>query len=330
LQAETPGIISRSIANANAEKSPITPAKGQENVSLLQQQASKKSSPASTQFTFTCDSQVPGTVAWPGPSTTTTMHQSPMVRGMSAAYRSTKEYCAQQRTEATQTSPNMATASLLTEKPKQGQAASQQSGNSQKQSSVPAEPTKKPRRRAAKEYLIAARQRRHAQQFKNYHNPPAAEDIWICEFCEYERIFGTPPKALIRQYEIKDRRAKKQEAEKRRLLEKAKMKGRKKKGNKSAPKPSQTAQNPQPPHQPQPPSMNQSQSQSQGTQSEEYYEEEYDDDYAQDDPPPPSPIGPPAAHRGEVVQPDPSNQTDSLADVDLMERRILLKEKIRV
>jgi rubrerythrin len=318
LQAESPGIISRSIANANAEKSPITPAKGQENVSLLQQQAAKKSSPASTQFTFTCDSQVPGTVSWPGPSstTTTTMHQSPAIRNLT--------------TQATQTSPNMAAAPHTAEKPKQGLAASQHAPNTQKQSPAPAEPAKKPRRRpAAKEYLIAARQRRHAQQFKNYHNPPAPEDIWICEFCEYERIFGTPPRALIRQYEVKDRRAKKQEAEKRRLLEKAKMKGRKKKGNKAAPKSSQTAQNSQPPQQTQPSSMNQSQSQSQGTQSEEYYEEEYEDDYAQDDPPPPSPVAPPATHRSEAVQSDAGTHSDPLAGGISMETRILPKEKFR-
>jgi rubrerythrin len=318
LQAESPGIISRSIANANAEKSPITPAKGQENVSLLQQQAAKKSSPASTQFTFTCDSQVPGTVSWPGPSTTTTttMHQSPAIRNLT--------------TQATQTSPNMAAAPHTAEKPKQGLAASQHAPNTQKQSPAPAEPAKKPRRRpAAKEYLIAARQRRHAQQFKNYHNPPAPEDIWICEFCEYERIFGTPPRALIRQYEVKDRRAKKQEAEKRRLLEKAKMKGRKKKGNKAVPKSSQTAQNSQPPQQTQPSSMNQSQSQSQGTQSEEYYEEEYEDDYAQDDPPPPSPVAPPATHRSEAVRSDPGTHSNPLAGVISMETRILQKEKFR-
>jgi hypothetical protein len=75
--------------------------------------------------------------------------------------------------------------------------------------------------------------------------------------------------------------------------------------------------------------MNQSQSQSQGTQSEEYYEEEYDDDYAQDDPPPPSPVEPPTARRNEVVQPDPGKRPDSLAEVDLMERRILPKGKLR-
>lgn len=53
--------------------------------------------------------------------------------------------------------------------------------------------------------------------------------MWICEFCEYEDIYGAPPYALIRQYEIKDRKERKKAAEKRRLLEKAKLKGRKNK-----------------------------------------------------------------------------------------------------
>jgi hypothetical protein len=51
--------------------------------------------------------------------------------------------------------------------------------------------------------------------------------MWICEFCEYEDIFGVPPVAMIRRYEIKDRQERKKAAERRRLLEKAKMKGRK-------------------------------------------------------------------------------------------------------
>lgn len=59
----------------------------------------------------------------------------------------------------------------------------------------------------------------------------------MCEFCEYEAIFGEPPRALIRQYEIKDRKERRRLAEKRRLLEKAKMKGRKgKKATKNASK----------------------------------------------------------------------------------------------
>ena len=59
-------------------------------------------------------------------------------------------------------------------------------------------------------------------------------------------IFGRPPAALIRQYEIKDRHERRRLAEKRRLLEKAKMKGRKgKKGNKNTAKNTGTAHAPQ-------------------------------------------------------------------------------------
>jgi hypothetical protein len=86
-------------------------------------------------------------------------------------------------------------------------------------------------------YSLAARQRKIQQQYTNFHHPPALEDIWICEFCEYESIFGCRPEALIRQYEIKDRKERKRLAEKKRLLEKAKMKGRKtKKATKNASK----------------------------------------------------------------------------------------------
>lgn len=65
----------------------------------------------------------------------------------------------------------------------------------------------------------AARQRRQQQEIKNSQNPPSGEDAWTCMFCEYERIFGTPPEALIQQYEIKDKRAKKQAAERRKIWE---------------------------------------------------------------------------------------------------------------
>ncbi|TVY45627.1 hypothetical protein LSUB1_G000157 [Lachnellula subtilissima] len=296
LTTETPGIISKSIADANAQKHPITPARGQENVSLLQQQASKKSTTASTQFTFTCDSQVPGTVAWPGP-TTAPMHQSPAAARMS--------------THATQTSPNMPAslnAPITATHAKQGLASSQHNPGSSKQPPPQAAPPKKTRRRTGKEYLIAARKRRLQQQKYNDHYPPAAEDIWVCEFCEYERIFGTPPEALIKQYEIKDRRVRKQEAERRRLLEKAKMKGRKgKKGNKSAAKTPAAAHDRQATHQQTQQSTPMNLSQSQGTQSEEYYEDEFDDEYAQDDPPPPSPTAPPTnhQHQHESVRPAP-------------------------
>ena len=86
-------------------------------------------------------------------------------------------------------------------------------------------------------YALAARQRRLQQEYSNLHHPPRPEDVWICEFCEYESIFGVQPQALIRQYEVKDRKERRRLAEKRRLLEKAKLKGRKgKKQSKNAAK----------------------------------------------------------------------------------------------
>lgn len=276
LTHESTGIISESIATANAEKFPITPSRGQENISILQQ-ASKRSTPASTQFTFTCDSQVPGTIPWPGPNNSATMHQSPAARMTS--------------THATQTSPSIPgslSVPSVVAQAKQGLAASQNAPNPPKQ--APQGAAKKTRRRTGNEYLIAARERRDQQRWRNEHHPLPKEDQWTCEFCEYEQIFGTPPVALIKQYEIKDRQIRKQEAERRRLLEKAKMKGRKgKKGSKAAAKAAPTtsdrqAQNSQ--H-----TLMNSQSQSQGTQSEGNYEDDYEDDYPQDNPPP-SPTGP--------------------------------------
>lgn len=212
-------------------------------------------------------------------------------------------------THATQTSPSIPSKPGIPNNT--AHLKQQQSQNPLKQPPQQPTPPKKNRRRTAgKEYLIAARERRQQQEYLRAHHPPNPEDIWICEFCEYERIFGTPPEALIRQYEIKDRRARKQEADRRRLLEKAKMKGRKgKKGNKTAAKTVPTAQDRQPQHQ-QPQQavpMNPSQSQSQGTQSEDFYEDEYDDEYAHDDPHPPSPVVPPVSRRTETapLRPDP-------------------------
>ena len=173
-------------------------------------------------------------------------------------------------TQGTQTSPSMAGQS------QQGGPA--QTGVNQQ---TPQQP-KKPRRPLVKQYAMAARQRRLQQDYNSYHHPLRPEDIWICEFCEYESIFGSPPEALVRQYEIKDMRERKRLAEKRRLLEKAKMKGRKgKKGNKNAAKNSNSATQPQEPaqkqrydHQP----VGQVPMQHEGTQSEEYLEDAYDDD----------------------------------------------------
>lgn len=155
------------------------------------------------------------------------------------------------------------------------QAAAHQAGVNQQ---VPQE-AKKPRRPLHKQYALAARSRRTRQELNNYKNPPKEEDVWICEFCEYESIFHEPPKALIRQYEAKDRLERKRLAEKQRLLEKAKMKGRKgKKGNKKSANAATHAQQPaQKPRYAQQP-MDQIPLQHQGTQSEEYVLDDYDDD----------------------------------------------------
>ena len=207
-------------------------------------------------------------------------------------------------TQATQTSPNMAGShNTVNTQTNQRNGAPQHSANGQKQA-PPAGRTKKNRRPTGKEYLIAARQRRQHQEFRNIQNPVAAEDVWICEFCEYERIFGTPPEALIKQYEIKDRRLRKQEAERRRLLEKAKMKGRKgKKGNKAAPKATNTHDRQPQHHAVQPPPTNQSHSQD--TQSDDYYDDGFDEDYNQDELPP-SPVTTP--HKHEPLRPDPGKR----------------------
>jgi hypothetical protein len=181
------------------------------------------------------------------------------------------------------------------------QGQTQQSAQAQRQNGPQSAPPKRTRRSAAKEYQIAARQRRQKQEYQNMTHPPNPEDIWICEFCEYESIFGTPPEALIKQYEIKDRRLRKQEAERKRLLEKAKMKGRKgKKGSKGAAKTS--AQDRQAHQQSSQQSIPLEQNPSQGTQSEDYPEDEYEQDYGQDDPS--SPGIPPSARHQDPVQID--------------------------
>lgn len=207
----------------------------------------------------------------------------------------------------TQTSPSIQpnlNAPSATSQAKQGISNSPAVPTPQKQAAAQTAPPKKSRRRAGNEYLIAARQRREQQKWRNDHHPIPKEDQWTCEFCEYEQIFGTPPVALIKQYEIKDRNARKQEAERRRLLEKAKMKGRKgKKGSKAASKSNPAAQDRQAQRTQQPVSMNPSQSQSQDTQSEDYYEDEYDDDYTQDDAPP-SPTGIRMAPKQDHIPPD--------------------------
>ncbi|KAA8567639.1 hypothetical protein EYC84_008112 [Monilinia fructicola] len=272
---DSSGIISTAIANAEKE-SPITPSRGQENISLLQQQASKKPTPTSTQFTFTCDSQVPAAVPWPGPETTN-MHQSPAARSM--------------MTHGTQTSPSMQHSAPLA---KQSFPSSQQSAHTQRQNVPQTAPPKRTRRRASREYQIAARQRRQQQEYQNMNHPPNPEDNWIL--------------ALIRQYERKDRRIRKQEAERKRLLEKAKTKGRKgKKGSKAAAAKG-TPQDHQSQHQTSQQGTSADQNHSQETQSEDYPDDEYEQEYAQGHPT--SPGARSSLRPGEVLPNDQGRRLD--------------------
>lgn len=204
------GIISTAIANAASLSSPP---RGPSNVSLLDQE--NNTTPTKTQFTFTCESDSSKGMAmqrnYSLPNRSPTSPLAPTTsnpRGFSTG---------------TQTSPNISQM--------QGQVSpgTQPPPAQGDQGSV----TRKKKRSPGSIYALAARQRKIQQQYTNIHHPPALEDIWICEFCEYESIFGHPPEALIRQYEIKDRKERKRLAEKKRLLEKAKMKGRK---TKKAPK----------------------------------------------------------------------------------------------
>ncbi|KAG5979250.1 hypothetical protein E4U55_005378 [Claviceps digitariae] len=181
------GIISSAIANAGKLQQ-----QGHENVSLLEQHTLyPQNSPTSAQFTFTCDSQVPGTVQWP--SSLSRQDLLPQTRELTTTVTTTNNL-------------------------------NVDAGNASR-----AQSRRRARRRLEKELASAARERRYLAAEEFHQNPPKAEDMWICEFCEYERIFGKPPRVLIRDYEIKDRRQRQEEAERKRLLEKAKAKSRKSK-----------------------------------------------------------------------------------------------------
>ncbi|KAI1648791.1 uncharacterized protein F4817DRAFT_332923 [Daldinia loculata] len=211
---ENSGIISSAIASAEKLQVP----QGQENISLLHQETSTKSSPTSSaQFTFTFDSQNP--VSWPGsdPAPSNMGPSNHMNQSHSDSRDSYNGLGA--RSQNGSGPPPNRPGSM------QGgiNAATNEAGKGAAQGNVPPKKSK----RRGNSLLQAAKQRRKETEFQNFHHPPAPEDIWICEFCEYERIFGRPPEALIRQYEIKDRRRRREEAERRRLLEKAKMKSRK-------------------------------------------------------------------------------------------------------
>lgn len=151
------------------------------------------------------------------------------------------------------------------------------------QAAPPPAPPKKTRRQLNRELAQAARDRKRNQHYANLRNPPTDKDVWICEFCEYESIFGQPPSALIRRYELKDRRARKEAAERQRLLEKAKMKSRKNKKN-SKPAAAKTSAPAQDRTTPQGDATGPAAApaQDQGADGGEYYEDEDGDDGGQD------------------------------------------------
>ncbi|QIW95617.1 hypothetical protein AMS68_001135 [Peltaster fructicola] len=222
--AQTPGIISRAIRTA-AEAGPLTPQKGKENISLLHQSATSSAASPKTQFTFTCESDSGNKLV--------------------ERERVVSEYAAPHHTSGQRGGTMNGSRGMQGQGPQAMhsprapvQAPHQQMQPAQQQSQMPPPASQKPprpRRSPSKEYAMAARQRKMQQQYTNYHHRPRREDMWICQFCEYEDIFGVPPVALIRAYEIKDRQERKKAAEKRRLLEKAKQRGRKgKKGSKAA------------------------------------------------------------------------------------------------
>ncbi|KAF1941375.1 hypothetical protein EJ02DRAFT_204314 [Clathrospora elynae] len=230
---EPSGIISTAIANAQA----TPPPRGNEHVSLLQQEAAKHSA-QKTQFTFTCGSDSATKMVWPGqengqypqpPGAYPTASTAPPPHPQAARARPpVRPDAPMVSTQGTQTSPNMNGAAACPPPAPNGTARRPMGAPPQQ-----APPPRKPRRSAAKLYQRAARKRRIQQEYANLHSPPSTP--WICEFCEYADIFGHPPRALIRQYEMKDRKERKRLAEKRRLLEKARMKGRKgKKASKKA------------------------------------------------------------------------------------------------
>ncbi|KAF2276509.1 uncharacterized protein EI97DRAFT_458434 [Westerdykella ornata] len=284
------GIISTAIANAQA----TPPSQSNENVSLLHQEASKPTA-NKTQFTFTCGSDSASQMVWPG-------HQNGADPQPPGAYPSDRHGPPPRRpahpTAATRTTPTAgydrppqgapATGPPNgASHPQAGKAPPPNNGGAHAttgQQPPPAPPPPKPRRSASKLYAYAARKRRLAQQYANFHNPPAQP--WICQFCEYEAIFGVPPVALIRKYEMKDRKERKRLAEKRRLLEKARMKGRKgKKGNKKGQNNANNAQHNQnvPPG-----SYDRHPDDASLDPGDEYYDDDYDDNF----PPPHPTMGP--------------------------------------
>ena len=201
-------------------------------MSVLEQHTSKNAT-SRTQFTFTLDSDNRKSMQWPVPD--------PSISG---AYPDAPDYIQDQRDippHATQMSAGVPGQSNQTQNANRSNSRNVQ-GNLPPQQTATQQPERRPRRSLMKQLALQARNRKLDLQYNNYHHPPRKEDVYMCAFCEYENIYGCPPAALIQQYEMKDRRVKKDAEKRRRHLEKFKMKNRKgKKGNKGATKNNATA-----------------------------------------------------------------------------------------
>ncbi|KAF2862059.1 hypothetical protein K470DRAFT_22202 [Piedraia hortae CBS 480.64] len=232
------GIISQAIKNAH-EQGPLTPqTKGTtKDAASLLQPAAVTSGP----FTFSCESE-----------SATKLEQQEVAAAAAASARMQAQL--QAASGYARPPPPPAGTPL---------------GGSQ----VAARP--KVKRRPSREYAHAARQRQMQQEYTNAHHRLSREDMWVCEFCEYESIFGEPPTALIRLYEIKDRRERQKAEERARLLEKAKSKSRK--GKKASRKSGgQTAAPPSANEQNYDPNISNADDEYYGDENEESYGADYD------------------------------------------------------
>ncbi|KAH6628505.1 hypothetical protein F5144DRAFT_594505 [Chaetomium tenue] len=272
-KGESTGIISNAIAKA--EKLP--PHHGQENISLLHQPSSVKRNPASTQFTFTCDSHVPGSLAWPGSDRRIAMPPHAVV--------------GQGKENWPRAAQPVQTGHPATAIPHAADAGTKEASSRGTHHATP--PQKTSRRSATKEYLAAAKARRRETQLYNKRHPPKPEDMWVCHFCEYEWIFGHPPEALVRSYEIKERKQRQLEEQRRAQWER--MKKGKHKGKKNSKLPAKNGNAVQDVHHHADNRGVAGDHYDHGDQGEEYYDDEYYEDEEYD------------AEEEGVIEPNPGS-----------------------
>lgn len=249
------GIISAAMANAEGAAGYL-PAKGQENVSLLQRQKQSKS--GSQDFTFQCKSdsaeKMAQTQAPPAAPTFPRAPAAPMRNNKAGA-------------------PPIANGPLPP--PAQYPAPTQPSTQQ-------AAPPPKPRR-DPDWWRRSAHRRKEQKQAESFHAPPdpkSPDDNYFCLFCEYEQIFGELPHYLGRQYEIKERRRRRERETNQKRLEAAKAKSRKGKkakgGAKTASAPANAANNITPHAQPYDPAYTDP-PQDDVSQGEDFFDDEYDE-----------------------------------------------------